>query len=175
MPSVPMTRHAVPTRGREQMIDVTDVVRRAVSAAGVADGMAVVFVPHTTAAVTINENADPDVKHDLLAKLAQLVPHAETFYRHGEGNSDSHLKVAAVGSSVTVIVEGGRLQLGRWQGVQFCEFDGPRQRELWVKVVGVLTAAGAGACASVCTDRAGWARDVDVPAESPRRPWRASV
>ncbi len=131
----PMTRHAVPTRERDQMIDVTDVVRRAVAAAGVTDGMAVVYVPHTTAAVTINENADPDVKHDLLAKLAALIPRREPYYRHGEGNSDSHLKVAAVGSSVTVIVEGGRLQLGRWQGVQFCEFDGPRQREVWVKVV----------------------------------------
>ena len=135
MPSVPMTRHTVPTRHREQMIDVTDVVRRAVAAAGVTDGLAIVFVPHTTAAVTINENADPDVKHDLLAKLARLVPHHEDYYRHAEGNSDSHLKVAALGSSVTVIVEAGRLQLGRWQGVQFCEFDGPRQRELWVKVV----------------------------------------
>ncbi len=135
MPATPMTRHAVPTRQRQQMIDVTDVVRRAVAAAGVADGLAVVYVPHTTAAVTINENADPDVKHDLLAKLAQLVPHAEAFYQHAEGNSDSHLKVAAVGTSVTVIIEAGRLLLGRWQGVQFCEFDGPRQRELWVKVV----------------------------------------
>ena len=136
MATTPMTRHPVPTREREQMIEITDVVRRAVAAAGVADGMAVVYVPHTTAAVTINENADPDVKHDLLAKLAQLIPHREPFYRHGEGNSDSHLKVAAVGSSVTVLVEAGRLQLGRWQGVQFCEFDGPRQREVWVKVVG---------------------------------------
>ena len=130
-----MTRHAVPTRRREQMIDVTDILAAAVAASGVTDGLAVVFVPHTTAAVTINENADPDVKHDLLAKLAALVPHAEDYYRHAEGNSDSHVKVAAVGPSVTVIVEGGELQLGRWQGIQFCEFDGPRQRELWVKVV----------------------------------------
>jgi secondary thiamine-phosphate synthase enzyme len=136
MSAAPMTRHAVPTQQRTQMIEITDVVQRAVSDAGVTDGLAVVYVPHTTAAVTINENADPDVKHDLLAKLAALVPHHESFYRHDEGNSDSHLKVAAVGSSVTVIVEGGRLQLGRWQGIQFCEFDGPRRREVWVKVVG---------------------------------------
>ena len=136
MATVPMTRHDVPTRQREQMIDITDVVQRAVTAGGLTDGLAIVYVPHTTAAVTINENADPDVKHDLLLKLAQLVPHHEPFYQHAEGNSDSHLKVAAVGSSVTVIVEGGRLQLGRWQGIQFCEFDGPRRREVWVKVSG---------------------------------------
>jgi secondary thiamine-phosphate synthase enzyme len=135
MGSTPMTRHAVPTRQRDQMIEVTDVVQRAVTAAGVTDGLAIVYVPHTTAAVTINENADPDVKHDLLLKLSRLIPKDESGYRHDEGNSDSHLKAAAVGSSVTVIVEAGRLQLGRWQGVQFCEFDGPRQRELWVKVV----------------------------------------
>ena len=135
MASHPMARLTVPTRQRSQMIEITDAVARAVAAAGVADGMAVVYVPHTTAAVTINENADPDVKHDLLAKLAELIPHREAFYQHGEGNSDSHLKAAAVGTSVTVLIENGRLQLGRWQGVQFCEFDGPRQREVWVKVV----------------------------------------
>ena len=136
MNRIPMTRHDVPTRARAQMIEITDLVRRAVESAGVTDGLAIVYVPHTTAAVTINENADPDVKHDLLAKLAALIPHRESYYRHDEGNSDSHLKVAAVGSSVTVIIENGRLMLGRWQGIQFCEFDGPREREVWVKVVG---------------------------------------
>jgi secondary thiamine-phosphate synthase enzyme len=135
MPSTPMTRHAVPTRERAQMIEITDLVRQAVTATGVTDGMAVVYVPHTTAAVTINENADPDVKHDLLAKLSALIPHRESYYKHDEGNSDSHLKTAAVGTSVTVIIEAGRLMLGRWQGIQFCEFDGPRQREVWVKVL----------------------------------------
>ena len=97
--------------------------------------MLVVYVPHTTAAVTINENADPDVKSDLLAKLSSLVPKNETYYRHGEGNSDSHLKAAMVGHTVTVLVEAGRLVLGRWQGVYFCEFDGPRQRELIIKAL----------------------------------------
>ena len=135
MTSIPMTRFLVPTRDREQMVEVTDVVAGAVAAAGVTDGMAVVYVPHTTAGVTINENADPDVKHDLLLKLARLIPKAEPGYTHSEGNSDSHLKAAIVGSSVTVLIEGGRLALGRWQGIQFCEFDGPRQRRVWVKVV----------------------------------------
>ena len=136
MPATPMTRHAVKTKAREQMVDVTRLVQQAVTAAGVVgDGMAVVYNPHTTAAVTINENADPDVRHDLLAKLAQLVPLREAYYRHGEGNSDSHLKTACLGNSATVLIEGGRLQLGRWQGIYFCEFDGPRDRELWVKVV----------------------------------------
>ena len=137
MSTQPMTRHDVPTRERQQMIEITDVVRRAVQAAGVTHGMVIVFVPHTTAAVTINENADPDVKHDLLLKLSRLVPQDEPGYQHAEGNSDSHLKTAAVGTSVTVIVEAGRPMLGRWQGIQFCEFDGPRQREVWVKVIGV--------------------------------------
>ena len=95
--------------------------------------MLIVYVPHTTAAVTINENADPDVKSDLLAKLSALVPQREAYYQHAEGNSDSHLKAAMLGHAVTVLVEGGRLVLGRWQGVYFCEFDGPRQRDLFVK------------------------------------------
>ena len=97
--------------------------------------MAIVYVPHTTAAVTINENADPDVKHDLLKKLEELVPKEEDYYRHAEGNSDSHVKVSCVGSSVTVLVEQGTLVLGTWQGVYFCEFDGPRDRKLMLKLV----------------------------------------
>jgi len=97
--------------------------------------MVVAFVPHTTAGITINENADPDVKSDMLQKLSTLVPKHEPYYEHGEGNSDSHVKTALVGNSVTVLVEDGRLVLGTWQGVYFCEFDGPRQRELLIKVV----------------------------------------
>jgi len=99
------------------------------------DGMLIVYVPHTTAAVTINENYDPDVKHDLLRKLEVLVPQHEDYYRHDEGNSDSHLKVAMLGNSATMLVENGELVLGRWQGVYFCEFDGPREREFMVKLV----------------------------------------
>ena len=118
------------------MIDITDRLIRAIDEAAISDGLAIVFVPHTTAAVTINENADPDVKHDLLKKLSDLIPKSESYYRHNEGNSDSHVKTSLVGNSVTVLIENGQLLLGRWQGVYFCEFDGPRDRELIVKTVG---------------------------------------
>jgi secondary thiamine-phosphate synthase enzyme len=126
---------AVQTSSRNELVEVTDRLRTIVSSSRMLEGMLVVYVPHTTAAVTINENADPDVKSDLLAKLSALVPKTETYYRHGEGNSDSHLKAAMVGHTVTVLVEAGKLVLGRWQGVYFCEFDGPRQRELIVKTL----------------------------------------
>lgn len=124
------------TRARSEMIDITDPVRRIVAGAGVRSGMVVVYVPHTTAAVTINENADPDVKHDLLRKLETLIPKQEAYYQHSEGNSDSHVKTSLVGNSVTVLIEDGDLVLGTWQGIQFCEFDGPRTRQFIVKVVG---------------------------------------
>ena len=108
------------TRARNEVVDMTPDVGRAVRESGVTEGLCVVFVPHTTAGVTINENADPDVKHDLLAKLSTLVPERENYYRHGEGNSDSHVKTALVGPSITLLVEGGELVLGTWQGVFFC-------------------------------------------------------
>ena len=126
---------AVQTSSRNELVEVTDRLRKVVSSFRILEGMLVVYVPHTTAAVTINENADPDVKSDLIAKLSSLVPKNESYYRHGEGNSDSHLKAAMVGHTVTVLVEAGKLVLGRWQGVYFCEFDGPRQRELIVKAL----------------------------------------
>ena len=133
MHTLPLQTLAVRTTTRSEMLDVTDRIAKFARQNNVIEGMLVVYVPHTTAAVTINENADPDVKSDLLAKLSGLVPKNETYYRHGEGNSDSHLKAAMVGHTVTVLVEAGKLVLGRWQGVYFCEFDGPRQRELIVK------------------------------------------
>ena len=126
---------SVRTTHRSEMIDVTDRVRKAVTSQGVQSGMVIIYVPHTTAAVTINENADPDVKHDMLKKLETLVPKRESYYQHGEGNSDSHVKTSLVGNSVMVLVEAGKLVLGRWQGVYFCEFDGPREREMLVRVV----------------------------------------
>ena len=126
---------AVRTTSRSQMIDVTGQVEQLVRVNRVDDGMAIVFVPHTTAAVTINENADPDVKSDMLRKLETLVPRNESYYQHGEGNSDSHVKTSLVGNSVIVLVENGKLVLGRWQGIYFCEFDGPRQRQMHVKLV----------------------------------------
>jgi secondary thiamine-phosphate synthase enzyme len=123
------------TSRRTELLEVTGRVQEVVDRSGVSGGVVVVQSLHTTAALTINENADPDVQHDLLAKLAALVPHREPFYRHGEGNSDSHLKTSFFGPSLTVVVDGGRLVLGQWQGVYLCEFDGPRARRLAVQVV----------------------------------------
>lgn len=117
------------------MVDVTSRVAEAVRADGVAEGWAQVFCPHTTAGVTINENADPDVVTDVLDTLRRLVPR-DAGYRHVEGNSDGHVKASLVGSSVTIPVAAGRLVLGTWQGVYFCEFDGPRSRKLLVTTVG---------------------------------------
>ena len=105
----PLVKQSVKTAKRNEIVDITQAVARLVKQHRVDDGMAIVYVPHTTAAVTINENYDPDVKHDLLAKLSELVPKTETYYRHGEGNSDSHVKVAMVGSSVTVLIDGKKI------------------------------------------------------------------
>ena len=135
MQSHALITEPVKTRERNQIVDVTETIRRLVKQKNVRDGMAIVYVPHTTAAVTINENYDPDVKHDLLKKLETLVPKQESYYQHGEGNSDSHVKVAMVGNSATVLIERGQLVLGQWQGIYFCEFDGPREREMFVKLV----------------------------------------
>lgn len=117
------------------MVDITARVRKVVKGSGVRDGCVIVYVPHTTAAVTINENADPDVKHDMLRKLEELIPKRESYYRHGEGNSDSHVKTSFVGNSAMVLIEEGELVLGTWQGVYLCEFDGPRSREILVKTI----------------------------------------
>jgi secondary thiamine-phosphate synthase enzyme len=135
MQNHPIIRESIPTKSRSQMIDVTSRVQSLVTKLAVRDGYVIVYNPHTTAGVTINENADPDVQHDLLTKLEQLVPKHEKYYQHGEGNSDSHLKTAMVGNSATVLIERGQLVLGRWQGIYFCEFDGPRSREMMIKVV----------------------------------------
>ena len=129
-----MKQFQVKTQQRDQMIDITDRVQRLVTEAGVGDGQVIVYVPHTTAGVTINENADPDVVHDMLHQLDVMVPWRQPFYQHGEGNSASHVKASMLGPSLTVPVEAGRLQLGTWQGIWFCEFDGPRTRNVWVRV-----------------------------------------
>ncbi len=130
-----MHQLTVSTAQRDQMLEITAEVQGVVDEAGLTDGHVLVFVPHTTAGVTINENADPDVVHDTLRRLDKMVPWREPFDRHGEGNSASHIKASMMGSSVAVIVRGGRLQLGTWQGVWFCEFDGPRSRRVWVSAV----------------------------------------
>jgi secondary thiamine-phosphate synthase enzyme len=123
----------VKTGTRNEMVDITSLVQKEVSKSGVSEGVCTVYVPHTTAGVTINEGADPDVCQDILAKLSEMVP-AHAGYRHTEGNSDSHIKASLMGSSVSVIVENGRLVLGTWQKIFFCEFDGPRSRHVYVKI-----------------------------------------
>ena len=125
----------VRTSARSEMAEITDQVQALLDDAGVREGAVVLQSLHTTAALTINENADPFVVDDVLRKLDRLIPQDEPFYKHAEGNSDSHVKTALVGNSVTLLIEGGKLVLGRWQGVYFCEFDGPREREMIVKAV----------------------------------------
>lgn len=130
-----MTTYEVRTHKRSQFVDITPDVRDAVRASGVKRGTVTVYCPHTTAAVTVNENADPDVVHDMLLYLDRTVPHVQEGFRHSEGNSDSHIKASLVGPSVTLIIDDGELVLGIWQGVYFCEFDGPRTRKVHVQVV----------------------------------------
>ncbi|HTG27308.1 MAG TPA: secondary thiamine-phosphate synthase enzyme YjbQ [Methylomirabilota bacterium] len=131
-----MPTHAlkVKTTRRTQLINVTQQVQQVVGNSRVASGVCYVYVPHTTAAIMINECADPDVARDLEGAFDRLIPF-EGPYRHAEGNSDSHMKSVLVGASQTIFVEDGKLQMGRWQGIFFCEFDGPRDRHLQVKVI----------------------------------------
>ena len=126
----------VRTEQRSQLIDITRQVSAVVAASGVRAGVAVAQSLHTTAGLTLNENADPDVVHDLRAKLERLVPRREYYYRHAEGNSDSHLKTSLFGPSLSVIVSDGELVLGTWQGIYLCEWDGPRERKVAVQVLG---------------------------------------
>lgn len=123
------------THKRCELIDITSRINEIIAKENFRDGFLMVFVPHTTAAVTINENADPDVCHDILLTLEELIPHVRRGYRHGEGNSDAHVKASLVGSSETILVENGRLCLGTWQGIYFCEFDGPRTRMVNIKTM----------------------------------------
>ena len=127
---------AIGTKSRSQMVDLTDQVASAVDQSGILDGDVIVFCPHTTGAVTINENADPDVVHDVLLTLSDLIPQHRSGYQHSEGNSDAHIKSSLVGCSVQVLLKEGRLCLGTWQAIYFCEFDGPRPRRIWVQVRG---------------------------------------
>ena len=124
----------VRTSTQTELIDITRSVQEAVKKTGVKDGICIIFIPHTTAAVTINENADPSVVQDILMELNKLVPFKDP-YRHMEGNSPAHIKASLLGCSEMVIVESGKLVLGTWQGIFFCEFDGPRNREVHVKVI----------------------------------------
>lgn len=139
-----MLRFMVETHRREEFVNITDEVVRAVVAAGLSEGAVLVYSPHTTAGVTINEGADPDVRRDVLALLAELVPKSggRSGFHHAEGNSDAHVKTSLVGPSQLVPVSGGELALGTWQKIYLCEFDGPRRRTVLVQP---LAAAGAGA------------------------------
>ena len=129
-----MTSFDVTTHVRTELLDITDKVKDAVAQSKVGSGMCFVYVPHTTAAVTVNESYDSDVAADITATFSKLVPH-RAGYAHSEGNSDAHIKAAMVGSCQAIPVEEGRLALGRWQGVFFCEFDGPRQRRVQVQMI----------------------------------------
>ena len=123
----------VKTSSRTEMVDITSMVQKEVSNRNLKDGLCTVYVPHTTAGITINEGADPAVCQDIMGKLNEMVPR-DPGYRHMEGNSDSHIKASLMGSSVSLMVEKGRLVLGTWQKIYFCEFDGPRSRRIYVKV-----------------------------------------
>ena len=127
-----MTRLDVPTSRQCEFVDITTQVQSAVTEMAIADGVITVFVPHTTAGITINENADPDVTADIAGALTQCVPW-NAGYAHAEGNSAAHVKASLMGNSAQILVENGQLQLGTWQAIYFCEFDGPRQRHVWTK------------------------------------------
>lgn len=130
-----LKRISVKTTQRDEMIDITDKVRSAVHESTIKQGIVMVYSAHTTAGVTINENADPDVKHDMLMRLNEVYPWEHPKYRHAEGNSASHLKTSTVGASQMIIIDEGNLILGTWQGIYFCEFDGPRNRTVYIKIV----------------------------------------
>lgn len=130
-----MKNLTITTRSRSDMIDISGEIGLAIRESGVKDGLCHVFVPHTTAAVTINENADPDVPRDILMELDKIIPESD-HYSHLEGNSAAHIKASLMGSSETIFVEDGSLLLGRWQSVFFCEFDGPRTRRVVIRVEG---------------------------------------
>jgi len=130
-----MEKISVKTNKRIELIDITEKIKTVVTRSKVNSGVCVVFSPHTTAGLTINENADPAVQSDMINIMSKLVP-VSSDYTHGEGNSDSHTKSSLFGSSLNIIVDKGQLALGYWQGIYFCESDGPRAREVWVKVLG---------------------------------------
>jgi secondary thiamine-phosphate synthase enzyme len=129
-----METFRVKTSSRTDLVDITGEVAKAVAGSGPRDGICVVYVPHTTAGITINENADPSVRHDIMSVLDGMVPW-DGPYRHAEGNSAAHVKASLVGFTAVIPVEKGRLALGTWQGVYFCEFDGPRTRQVHVQLV----------------------------------------
>ena len=126
----------ISTKSRNQMIDITSQVRSFVGQSGISNGDVIVYCPHTTAAISINENADPSVPHDILLTLEELMPHHRPGYQHSEGNSDAHCKSSLIGCSEQILIKDKSLNLGTWQGIFFCEFDGPRSRRVIVQIRG---------------------------------------
>ncbi|MFS0881900.1 secondary thiamine-phosphate synthase enzyme YjbQ [Metabacillus niabensis] len=131
-----LIKHELKTNNRDEMVEVTSLVQRDVSESGLQEGTVLIYCPHTTAGITINENADPDVKTDMIRRFDEVYPWDDEKDLHMEGNTAAHMKASTVGASQTVIVTGGRLLLGTWQGIYFCEFDGPRRRTFYVKIQG---------------------------------------
>ena len=129
-----MEKINIKTARRIELVDITEEIQNIVTKNKIKEGVCFLFCPHTTAGLTINENADPSVKKDILNTLNKLVPE-NAGYAHSEGNADSHVKSSLLGSSVTLFIEGGQLALGTWQGIYFCESDGPRQRQVWIKLI----------------------------------------
>ena len=129
-----MEKFTVQSSSHTSLIDITQQVRSIINESGIKNGVCYIFIPHTTAGVTINENADPDVKSDMLMEINKIIPLNDS-YRHMEGNSAAHIKASLFGNSETIFLHDGRLQLGTWQGIFFCEFDGPRTRQVWVNLI----------------------------------------
>ncbi len=125
----------VRTHNHTEFIRLDSDIQKVVSESGVKNGACTIFAPHTTAAITINENADPDVVRDIIAETEKVIPWSDG-YRHMEGNSAAHIKSSLIGASETILIQGGRLKLGTWQSIYFCEFDGPRHRKVWIQVIG---------------------------------------
>ncbi|CUA81331.1 secondary thiamine-phosphate synthase enzyme YjbQ [Anoxybacillus suryakundensis] len=130
-----MKQWTIQTTRRDEFVDITSLVQSFITESGVQEGVAFIYCPHTTAGMTINENADPDVKRDMIRRFDELYPWHHSLDRHSEGNTAAHMKASTVGSSAYVIVTKGQLLLGTWQGIYFCEFDGPRTRTFYVKVI----------------------------------------
>jgi secondary thiamine-phosphate synthase enzyme len=131
-----MEKFTVHTREKTEMIDISGEIQKIVSKAAPGSGVCYIFIPHTTAGITINENADPDVRTDILTELNKIVPF-QNHYQHMEGNSAAHIKSSLVGESKLLFIENNKLMLGTWQGIFFCEFDGPRKREIWIQLIPV--------------------------------------
>lgn len=135
MPNSKLTQTiTIKTTSRDQFINITNQIQQFINDTQTQSGLATIFITHTTAAVTINENADPDVIHDILTHLDQMIPHDQPFFRHSEGNSAAHIKSSLIGPSITIPIQNARLQLGTWQSIYFTEFDGPRTRNVNIKI-----------------------------------------